>query len=132
MRIKLRGLPLCKAGDWGLQTPEKCLCFGFFAAKPQKNRMGKTLVQKSSLIGVFPGAKHQTCLLWYFFDFVEKIPQQRGFLEDFVPQAPILYATFAHTEKNQNKKGFGASPQWEIRVSLMRMGSVQAIPPSLV
>jgi hypothetical protein len=59
--------------------------------------MGKTLVQKSSLIGVFPGAKHQTCLLWYFFDEVEKIPQQRGFLEDFVPQAPILYATFAHT-----------------------------------
>jgi hypothetical protein len=67
--------------------------------------MGKTLVQKSSLIGVFPGAKHQTCLLWYFFDFVEKIPQQRGFLEDFVPQAPILYATFAHTVF------FAASPQ---------------------
>jgi hypothetical protein len=37
MRIKLSGLPLCKAGDWGLQTPEKCFCFGFFAAKPQKN-----------------------------------------------------------------------------------------------
>jgi hypothetical protein len=69
--------------------------------------MGKTLVQKSSLIGVFPGAKHQTCLLWYFFDFVEKIPQQRGFLEDFVPQAPILYATFAHTEKNKTKAFFG-------------------------
>jgi hypothetical protein len=68
--------------------------------------MGKTLVQKLSLIGVFPGAKHQTCLLWYFFDEVEKIPQQRGFPEDFVPQAPILYATFAHTEKNQNKKHF--------------------------
>jgi len=26
-------------------------------------RMGKTLVQELSLIGVFPGAKHQTCLL---------------------------------------------------------------------
>jgi hypothetical protein len=58
---------------------------GYAAHKQQKNRMGKTLVQKSSLIGVFPGAKHQTCLLWCFFDEVEKIPQQRGFLEDFVP-----------------------------------------------
>ena len=59
MRMKLSGLPLCKAGDWGLQTPEKCFCFGFFAAKPQKN---------------------------------------------------------------QNKKGVGAAPQWETSVSLMRMG----------
>jgi hypothetical protein len=59
MPIKLSGFPLGKAGDWGLQTPEKCFCFGFFAAKPQKN---------------------------------------------------------------QNKKGFGAAPQWEICVSFMRMG----------
>ena len=41
MRMKLSGLPLCKAGDWGLQTPEKCFCFGFFAAKPQKNQNKK-------------------------------------------------------------------------------------------
>jgi hypothetical protein len=65
MRIKLSGLPLGKAGDWGLQTPEKRLCFGFFAASPQKN---------------------------------------------------------------QNKKGFGAAPQWEICVSFMRMGFVQHAP----
>jgi hypothetical protein len=38
MRMKLSGFPLCKAGDWGLQTPEKCFCVGFFAAKPQKNQ----------------------------------------------------------------------------------------------
>jgi hypothetical protein len=30
MRIKVSGLPLCKAGEWGLQTSEKCFCFGFF------------------------------------------------------------------------------------------------------
>ena len=65
MRMKLSGLPLCKAGDWGLQTPEKCFCFGFFAASPQKN---------------------------------------------------------------QNKKGFGAAPQWEISVSFMRMGARGALP----
>jgi hypothetical protein len=41
MRIKLSVLPLCKAGDWGLQTPEKCLCFGFFAASPQKKQNKK-------------------------------------------------------------------------------------------
>jgi hypothetical protein len=45
-----------------LQTPEKCVCSGFFAAKPQKN---------------------------------------------------------------QNKKGFGAAPQWEISVSFMRMGDTK-------
>jgi hypothetical protein len=37
MRMKLSGFPLCKAGDWGLQPPEKCFCFGFFAAKPQQH-----------------------------------------------------------------------------------------------
>ncbi len=68
MHIKLSGLPLCKAGDWGLQTPEKCFCFGFFAAKPQKN---------------------------------------------------------------QNKKGFGAAPQWEISVSFMRMGYPERAPTPL-
>jgi hypothetical protein len=36
MRMKLSGLPLCKAGDWGLQTPEQCFCFGFFAASPPR------------------------------------------------------------------------------------------------
>jgi hypothetical protein len=66
MRIKLSGLPLCKAGDWGLQTPEQCFCFRFFSAKPQKN---------------------------------------------------------------ENKKGFGAAPQWEISVSLMRMGSCHRKTP---
>jgi hypothetical protein len=65
MRIKLSSVPLCKAGDWGLQTPEKCFCSGFFAASPHKN---------------------------------------------------------------QNKKGFGAAPQWEIRVSLMRMRQTFLIP----
>jgi hypothetical protein len=67
MRIKLSGLPLCKAGDWGLQTPEKCFCFGFFAAKPQKN---------------------------------------------------------------QNKKGVGAAPQWEISISFMRMGGCRWQTPT--
>jgi hypothetical protein len=39
--MKPSGLPLCKAGDWGLQTPEKCFCFGFFcgfAAKKPKQK----------------------------------------------------------------------------------------------
>jgi hypothetical protein len=36
MRMKLSGLPLCKAGDWGLQTPEKCFFFCFFGGSPQK------------------------------------------------------------------------------------------------
>ncbi len=63
--MKLSSVPLCQAGDWGLQTPETCLCFGFFAASPQKN---------------------------------------------------------------QNTKGFGASPQWEICVSFMRMGLGVANP----
>jgi hypothetical protein len=40
MRIKLRGLPLYKAGDWGLKTPEKCCLFWFFcgyaAKKPEQ------------------------------------------------------------------------------------------------
>ena len=31
-------------------------------------------------------------------------------------------------QKNQNKKGFGAAPQWEISVSFMRMGFVQHAP----
>jgi hypothetical protein len=43
MHIKLSGLPLGKAGDWGLQTPEKCLCFGFFAASPQKTKTKRGL-----------------------------------------------------------------------------------------
>jgi hypothetical protein len=51
MRIKLSGLPLCKAGDWGLQTPEKCFCSGFFAASPQKNRTKLQLItHHSSLV----------------------------------------------------------------------------------
>jgi hypothetical protein len=36
MRMKLSSVPLGKAGDWGLQTPEKCFCFGFFAASPPR------------------------------------------------------------------------------------------------
>jgi len=62
--------------------------------------MGKTLMQETSLIKVFAGARLQTCLLSCFFDYVEKTRQQRVFLGDFVPQSPILSATFAHTEKN--------------------------------
>jgi hypothetical protein len=41
MHIKLSGLPLCQAGYWGLQTPEKYFCFVFFAATPQKNQNKK-------------------------------------------------------------------------------------------
>jgi hypothetical protein len=40
------------------------------------------------------------------------------FAREFCP-----YGFFAaKPQKNQNKKGFGAAPQWEIRVSFMRMG----------
>jgi hypothetical protein len=57
MRIKLSGLPLCKAGDWGLQTPEKCLCSGVFAAKPQKHQNkkepGAAPQRKKALASIF-------------------------------------------------------------------------------
>jgi hypothetical protein len=59
MRIKLSGLSLGKAGDWGLQTPEKTVFVVFFCG---------------------------------------------------------------YAAKQHNKKGPGAAPQWEISVSLMRMG----------
>jgi hypothetical protein len=36
MRMKLSGLPLCKAGDWGLQTPEKRVFVGFFCGEAAK------------------------------------------------------------------------------------------------
>jgi hypothetical protein len=40
MRIKLSGLPLCKAGDWGLQTPKRNVFVvffcGFAAKKPEQ------------------------------------------------------------------------------------------------
>jgi len=41
MRIKLSGLPLCEAGDWGLQTPKNILFVLFFcgyAAKKENKR----------------------------------------------------------------------------------------------
>ncbi len=36
MRMKLSGLPLCKAGDWGLQTPENILFVVFFCGYAAK------------------------------------------------------------------------------------------------
>jgi hypothetical protein len=42
---------------------------------PQKNRMRKSRVQNG---GLGDEVLQKTPLLWYFFDFVEKIPQQTG------------------------------------------------------
>jgi hypothetical protein len=43
MRIKLSSVPLCKAGDWGLQTPEKCFCFGFLRLRRKKTKTKRGL-----------------------------------------------------------------------------------------
>jgi hypothetical protein len=41
MRMKLSGLPLCKAGDWGLQTSEKRVFGVFFRGVAAKNTKQK-------------------------------------------------------------------------------------------
>jgi len=41
MRMKLSGLPLCKAGGWGLQTPEKIVFVVFFCSYAAKKHHKK-------------------------------------------------------------------------------------------
>jgi hypothetical protein len=62
MRMKLSGLSLCKAGDWGVQTPEKIVFVVFFAATPQKNTTKRGL-------GLCPNGKYAlaSCAWGYRF-----------------------------------------------------------------
>jgi hypothetical protein len=43
MRMKLSGLPLGKAGDWGLQTPENAFVLVFLRRSRKKTRTKRGL-----------------------------------------------------------------------------------------
>ena len=126
MRMKLSGLPLCKAGDWGLQTSEKCFCSGFFAASPQK---GSTTKHRGRDFTV-------GCVRFSTSSKNAHTPPEWGCEGTQVPSQPpgatalrILHdILWCYPQKNQNKKGPGAAPQWEISVSFMRLGPQQVSP----
>ena len=132
---RLQAVTVQKSGNVLHAKPQRAQSVGVCRRQTHAHEAKRFTALQSGGLGV--ANPRNMLLFWFFCGFAAKgstteyrgvssTGLTQGLRGDCVPSQPhdTMPSTMfrgATPQKNQNKKGFGAVPQWEISVSFMRM-----------